>query len=177
MSKCNYCINKEQCNECDKKWKDKFIPSEEVKQYFSCGYVGVRGINGRVYRFDTTNESLVPTHKILIDGDYYCPYCGESMYPIQDKYTLEVIGHCCICQGAKDEIEYEQKKKELDKKHEKELYELRKEYSDKLAFCSEKLFEIKQKLERKHFEFFSHDYNHFATLNGKPYTNIEQIVR
>lgn len=176
MNKCNYCVNKSQCNKCDK-WKDKFIPSEEVKQYFRHGYVGTRGISGYTYDFDNTNESLVTTHKIHIDGKYYCPYCGELMYSIQDKYTLSTIGYCCICQGARDEIEYEQKKKELEKKYEEELCTLQKEYSDKLKFCSDKLFDIKQKLERNRFEFFSHNHNHFCTLNGKPYTNIEQIVR
>lgn len=176
-SKCNYCTNKEQCNECDKGWKDKFIPSEGVKHYFSRGYVGVRGINGCTYSFDTTNEALVPTHSIRIDGDCYCPYCGEQMYVIQDRETLDVIGHCCICEGARSELEFEKKKKELEKKHREELYALESEYKDKLGFCSDKLFEIKQRLERKHFEFLSHNYNHFSTLNGKSYTNIEQISR
>lgn len=176
-SKCNYCTNKEQCNECDKEWKDKFIPSEEVKQYFSRGYVGVRGINGCTYSFNNTNEALVSTHGICIDRDYYCPYCGDIMYVIQDKETLDVIGHCCICQGARDEIEFEKKKKELERKFKEELSALEDEYEDKLTFCSEKLFDIKQRQERKHFEFFSHEYNHFSTLNGETYRTIEQIVR
>ena len=175
--KCNYCINKKQCNECDKGWKDKFIPSEEVKHYFKRGYVGTMGINGRVYNFDTTNEFLVNTHSVYIDGKYYCPYCGEIMYPIQDKETLDTIGFCCICEGAKAEIEYEKEKKELEKKHKEELYSLENKYIDKLTFCSDKLFDIKQRLERKHFEFFSHNYNHFSTINGKPYNKIEDIIR
>ena len=175
-SRCNHCINKEQCNECDKGWKDKFIPSEEVKQYFNKSYVDVRGINGRVYSFNTTNESLVPTHSIQINGDRYCPYCGETMYPIQNNKTLSIIGYCCICQSARDEIEYEKKKKELEKKYDEELFNLRTEYRDKLTFCSDKLFEIKQRHDKKDFEFFKHNHDHFSTLNGKPYTTIEQII-
>lgn len=176
-SKCNYCINKEQCKECDKKWKDKFIPSDEVKQYFCKGYVGVMGINGSVYTFDTTNPLLVPTHSILIDGDYYCPYCGERMYSIQDEKTLATIDYCCLCQGARDEIEYENKRKELIQRHEQELSTLETEYQDKLLFCSNKLLEIKQRQERKYFEFFAHKHSHFSTLNGKSYTEVEQIIK
>ena len=174
--KCNYCTNKSECKTCDKGWKDKFIPQDEVKQYFNQGYVGVGGLNGYVYTFDTTSETLVNTHYILIDGDCYCPYCGEPMFCIQDKESLDVIGHCCICQGARDEIEYENKKRELEKRHKEELYSLQEEYKDKLEFCSKKLFDIKQRIERKHFEFFSHSDNHFTTLNNKPLHEIEQII-
>lgn len=173
---CNYCINKESCKNCNKAWKDMFIPSEEVKKYFQKSYNGVKGINGYSYHFDTTNDSLVPTHHIIINGDYFCPYCGEEMYPIQDKYTFAVIGYCCICEGAKAEIEYERKKNDLEAAYKKKISNLQAEYDDKLSFCSEKLFEIKQKRERNKFNFFSHDFNHFSTLNGKLYTEIEQIV-
>lgn len=175
--KCNYCVNTEQCSTCDKTWKDKFIPSEEVKKYFNHGYVGVRGINGFTWDFDSTNESLKSTHFIIIGNTYYCPYCGDTMYPIQDGETLDIIGHCCICQGARDEIEYEKKAKELEEIHRKEIQNLRKEYEDKLTFCSEKLFDIKQQQEKDSFNFFSHEYNHFSTLNGKIYNEIEQLVR
>ena len=75
--KCNHCINKEQCNECDKEWKDKFIPTKDVEHYFEKGYVGIRGIDGYTYGFNTTNTLLIPTHSICINGGYYCPYCGE----------------------------------------------------------------------------------------------------
>ena len=98
------------------------------------------------------------------------------MYSIQDKDTFAVIGHCCICAGARAEIEYERKKKDLENEYKNKIFKLQSEYSDKLSFCSEKLFEIKQKREKSRFNFFSHDYNHFGTLNGKSYTKIEQIV-
>ena len=173
---CNYCTNKESCKSCDKAWKDMFIPSEEVKDYFQKSYNGVRGINGYAYHFDTTNDSLVPTNHIIINDDYFCPYCGGEMYSIQDKDTFAVIGHCCICAGARAEIEYERKKKDLENEYKNKIFKLQSEYSDKLSFCSEKLFEIKQKREKSRFNFFSHYYNHFGTLNGKSYTKIEQIV-
>ena len=32
--RCNYCENKKHCDICDDMRKDKFIPTEEVKQYF-----------------------------------------------------------------------------------------------------------------------------------------------
>lgn len=175
--KCNFCVNKEQCAMCDKNWKDKFIPSDEVRKYFHKGYCGVRGINGCTWDFDTTNVSLKSTHFIRIGNTYYCPYCGEEMYSIQYKETFSIIGHCCICQGARDEIEYEKRKKELEEKHKNELNNLMKEYQSKLSFCSEKLFDIKQQQERNSFKFFTHEYNHFSTLNGKIYDEIEQIVR
>lgn len=175
--KCNYCTNKNNCQTCDKNWKDKFIPSDEVKQYFSRVYTGIGGLNGYSYSFKNTSEDLVNTHYIIIDGKHYCPYCGERMFPIQDSLTFMVRGYCCICQGARDEIEYEKKKKALEQKHEEELYSLRNEYRDKLVFCSDKLLDIKQKIEREDFQFFDEKHYHFSTLNDKPYSTIEQIVR
>lgn len=46
----------------------------------------------------------------------------------------------------------------------------------RLTFCAEKLFRVKQQMELNSFEFFSHNYTHFSTLNGKTYDNIKQIV-
>lgn len=171
-SECNFCTNKTQCAECDKGWLDKFIPSKEVASYFHRCYVGVRGINGSAYSFNTTNKDLIPTHHVVIDSRFYCPYCGEEMFPIQDSVTLAITGHCCICQGARDEIEYENKKKELEKKYEEESRSLQNEYRDKLSFCAEKLLEIKQEAERKHFEFFSPKNSHFTGSN-----KIEDLIR
>lgn len=178
MSKCNYCVNKSQCDECRKDWKDKFIPSADVKQYFRYSYVGrTCGFDGWKYVFDNLNQNLVNTHSIVIEGKHYCPYCGESMYCIQDKEILAVVGYCCICDGARSEIEYEKEKAELERKHEIEMSELRCKYSYKLKFDSKKLLEIKQEMERKHLNFFRHDDCHFTTLNGKPIEHIDDIVR
>ena len=114
----------------------------------------------------------------VVAAEYnYCPYCGNKMYPIQDDVTFTVTGYCCICEGARNEIEYENKKQILEEKHKKELLALSNEYQDKLTFDSDKLFKIKQRKEKESFEFFSRKYNHFSTLNGEIYTDIEQIVR
>lgn len=168
--KCNYCVNKTQCEKC--KNTDKFIPSEEVRHYFQRIYVGVSGIGGYEYMWNSTNKDLVPTQHIEIDRDDYCPYCGEIMYPIQgflaqgiENYT--VTGSCCLCQGARDELEYKQKENELKKKHEEELYKLQQAYKDKLVYCTDKLLDIKQKKERHNYEFFSQHqkYNLFNSPN------------
>jgi len=170
--KCDHCINKTECENCDKGWHDKFIPSEEVKKYFRRGYTSVKGINGYVYDFDTTNELLVPTHHIIIGNKYYCPYCGNVMQYIQDKHSLDTIGRCCICEGARAEIEYENRKAELLQKHEDELYELKKEYNGRLAFCVDKLIEIKHEQDKR----YKRECGHLSTLNGNHYTTIDQIL-
>lgn len=172
-TECNYCKNNGYCDECDD-YGSKFIPLDNVKKYFSRGSIG---INKYLYYFDTCNKSLIKTHSIMIGSIYYCPYCGERMYPIQDEKSLDTIGHCCICDGARSEIEYENKRKELENKYKKELSLLQDEYKNKLKFCTEKLFDVKQTLERNSFKFFTHNYHHFTTLNGKPVMDIKQIIR
>lgn len=173
---CDYCINRESCKKCDKGWHDKFIPSDDVKKYFNHGYVGVRGIKGYVWHFDTTNEHLKPTHSITIGGTNYCPYCGEEMYLIQNMETLAKEGYCCICEGARAELVYEEKRKKLESDYQQKLHELQSEYSGVLSFKAEKLLEIKQKREKELLGFRSGHINHFSTLNGKSYTDIKQIT-
>lgn len=183
IGKCNYCINESACSECNKKrWLDKFIPSDNVKKYFKYSYNGVMGLGGKyTWDFDTTNPDLIETHSVTIDGKYYCPYCCEPMFSIQadiKKYNdYSITGHCCICDGARSEIEYEIEKDKLEKKHITECSELQEKYRESLKFDSEKLFEIKQANERKDFEFSSHGYTHFSTLNGSRYSDINEIVR
>lgn len=183
MNKCNYCINKEACELCDKGWKDKFIPNNDIWKFFNSVYVGVRGINGYVYTFNCDHPDLVPTHGIEIDGDIYCAYCGDKMqsvYETMDEYDFYGIhvGYCCFCDGAKKEIEYRTKKQELEQKYRKDLSDLDKEYRDKLVFCSDKLFEIKQNIEKRRFSNkCSNDYNYFSMINDEKIAKIEQIVR
>ena len=162
--KCKYCTNTLFCKDCDKEWRDKFIPNKEVKQFFNYNYCGRGGINGYTYDWDSTNLDLKPTHWINIQGDKICPYCGERMLPIQDK-NYDVIGHCCICEGARAELEYESKKTDMEHRHSIELQELKKEYRKKLTFCSEKLLNIKQEKERNNFNFIEPNFNHFNTKN------------
>lgn len=180
---CNYCINKSQCSECDKNWKDKFVPSEEVKHYFERHYVGVRGIDGRVYSWNSTNPNLVPTTDIDIDKyHYHCPYCGEEMFPIQgylaqgiDDYRT--TGYCCICQGARDELEYQRKRIELEQKHAKELRDLDDQYRDKLKYCTDKLVEMRLSKIKKNLADNHYTYSYFSTLNGEKYSSVEQFIK
>lgn len=118
-----------------------------------------------------------PTHTIEIGYYAYCAYCGNRAYNLQHPITLDVIGHYCTCEGAQNELKYEEELKALQEKHEQEQEELRQKYRDKLQFCDEKLFEVKQRLERESFEHsskYSH-YCHFSTLNGKKYRTIDQL--
>lgn len=177
MNKCNYCVNTGACEKCDKNWRDMFVPSDEVKRFFHKGYVGVRGMNGYTYDFDTTSTSLIPTHSIRIGNTNYCPYCGDAMFNIQDKETLVVTGYCCICKGAMAEIEYENAKKALEEEYERNLSLLQDKYREALTFDAKKLVEAKHKADNERIEFFGADrYNHFGTLNGKSYTEIDQIL-
>lgn len=168
-ARCNHCINKSQCSECDKGWKDKFIPSEEVKHYFRRYYVGVRGINGSEYSWVPDNPDLVPTHSITIGITHHCAYCGEDMFPIQGFLAKGInnyatTGWCCICQGARDEIEYEIKKEELTQKHKQEEQNLKNSYREKLKFCTEKLIDIQLKKIIKNCES-PYEYNYFSGID------------
>ena len=178
--RCDYCINKTQCAECDKGWKDKFIPSDEVKKYFKRYYNGMRGVNGCAsYHFDNLNQDLVPTHLIFIGNERYCPYCGNKMFHIQRDIgrDFRTVGYTCICQGARNEIEYEEKLKALKEKHKAEISELNREYADKLVFCADKLLKIKPEEEKRRHDFDTFKYTHTSTLNGEVFTDIDQIVR
>ena len=175
-SRCNYCINKSQCSECDKGWKDKFIPSEEVAHYFRKHYVGVRGIDKCTYDWESTDENLVPTHSMVIDTTRYCAYCGEKMFPIQHAIkngNYDVTGWCCICQGARDEIEYEVKREKLAQKHAQEMREFDKSYQDKLKFCTEKLIDIQLKRIKENYEDRGYNYSH---INVKEYHSVKQLM-
>ena len=166
--RCNYCINKSQCSECDKGWKDKFIPAEEVESYFERHYVGVRGINGSEFGWNSSNPDLVPTRSITIGSTKYCAYCGETMFPIQGclaqgMNNYAVTGYCCICQGARDELEYKAKEEELIRKHEQEKKELQNSYRERLKFCTEKLIDIQLKQIIKSCES-PYEYTYFSSL-------------
>lgn len=168
-SKCNYCTNKSQCSECDKGWMDKFIPSKEVEHYFERYYVGVRGINGSRYEWNSSNPDHIPTHSITIGRTKYCPYCGETMFPIQgylargiDNY--DITGYCCICQGARDELEYKNKQEELAQKHKQEMRDLEKSYREKLKFCTEKLIDMQLKKIIENCES-PYEYNYFSGVD------------
>lgn len=158
MNKCGICINKTECDRCDKNWRDKFIPNEKVRHYFSNGYVSTMGIDGRIWRFNTTKDELIPTKSVVIDGnEHYCAYCCEPMFIIQDKETLEKIGRCCLCDGAISELEYNEKLKMLKTEYNEKLGKLHMEYKDKLKINVVRLFEIKQEKDKKNFDFFNRE--------------------
>ena len=161
-NKCDVCTNNFFCKECKEGWKDKFIPNDEVKQFFEFCYAGTIGINGYVWSWNSTNSDLKPTHRLDIYGKNICPYCGEEMYPIQNK-NLDIIGHCCLCKGARAELEYEDKKRDMQHRHQVELRELQNEYKESLQFCSEKLLQFKQQEEQRIVNFLDKVYNHFNT--------------
>lgn len=160
--KCNVCINKDSCKDCKVGWEDKFIPNNEVKHFFEHCYAGTIGINGYVWSWNSTNSDLKPTHRLDIYGKNICPYCGEEMYPIQNK-NLDVIGYCCLCKGAQAELEYESKKTDMKNRHTVELQELQNYYKSSLTFCSKKLLEIKQQEEQRLAGFFDKEFTHFNT--------------
>lgn len=171
MSKCNYCSNKGvTCDTC--KNENCFVPIDEVKEYFY--YNPYNNPIYSKYSYNSTSDKLVRTHHMRINHQYYCPYCGDVMYPIQDRISLVVYGYCCMCIGARAEIEYEKKMKELRKKHEKEIHDLQSEYVDRLSFCTDKLAEIKTENDKKRIE--DSECTHFRTLNGEKYTDINQLL-
>ena len=166
-NKCNYCINKSQCSECN--IQDKFIPSEEVRWCFEHYYVGVRGIDGCVWEWNSSRKGIEPTSEVQIEGSHYCPYCGETMFSIQGCLAkgiknYDVTGYCCLCQGARNELAYKHKVKALKQKHEDELYAVQTEYREKLVYCTDKLFEIKQREEKKRFDFFKDHHSYFNVV-------------
>ena len=178
-SKCNHCINKEYCDTCDSVWKDKFIPSDEVEKYFKRSRSHRNeGVDGYTYYIDNTSEKLIPTKSVHIHGGHYCPYCGELMFVIQKETTLKQVGYFCICEGARAEIEYKNEKRLLDSKHEEESRELKRKYRGKLAYNSSKLLEIKQREERRSFEFHHRDGDttFFNTSEKDVCVDIEELI-
>ena len=81
--------------------------------------------------------------------------------------------YCCICEGARAEIEYEKKLKELNEKFEDERARLRQQYSEKLKFDTDKLLYTKHKIES---ERSCLELNHFTSINDIKIDDIEQII-
>lgn len=93
----------------------------------------IYGRDGYVWEYSSTSGAK-PTKVVSVKGFYhkYCAYCGRQALPIQGECEkgrgffvgYYDIGHCCVCKGAMDEVEYEDQLNELKKKHEQELKEL-----------------------------------------------------
>lgn len=94
------------------------------------------------------------------------------MMYIQDPLTLGVTGHCCICEGARAEIEYEKKLSDLKKAYETDCANLRSEYSNKLSFNTDRLIRIKHRIELGRS---CRDLTHFNTINGKEIHDIYEM--
>ena len=179
MKQCKSCVNKEKCkkngNLCTPH-ESQFVPDDNSRQFFSRWWVG----NDKYeYHFDMKNPHWNFTHSISIDGINYCPYCGDVMY------VLEIDGKrgvCCICDGARAEIEYERELNAMLAKHKYELAKLQKEWSEKLVFDVKKLFEIKQRNEKEKFDRRNSIRrspcvpSHVMTLNNRSLESIEDIL-
>ena len=130
----------------------------------------MRGINGSRYEWNSTNKDLIPTHSIKIGYNRYCPYCGEKMFPIQGHLAQGIknyntTGYCCICQGARDELEYKNKQEELAQKHRQEVQDLEKSYREKLKFCTKKLIDMQLQEIVEDCES-SYEYSYFSNINN-----------
>lgn len=179
MKKCKSCVNKERCQESGNlctPHTSQFVPDDNSRQFFSRWWVG----NDKYeYHFDTKNPHWNHTHSISIDGINYCPYCGDVMYFLE---TDDKKGYCCICDGARAEIEYERELDSMLKRHKYELTNLKKEWSEKLVFDVKKLFEIKQRNEKEKFDRRNSMRrspwvpNHVMTLNDRPLKSIEDML-
>lgn len=175
-SMCNLCANKTTdngCKDCNAGEYNNFFPKSDIKKYFHYGYSGP---GKGSYYFNTTNEELKPTQSVLIKGTHYCPYCAKPSYCIQEKDSLAVIGHCCICDGALAELEFESKKAELKQAHEKQMYDLACEYTDMLTFDMEQLFAIKQQQEKRSFEFHNHKKSSAYADRKSIVTTIDELL-
>lgn len=171
MNLCRICDNNGvKCKECDS-YKNKFEPKNEYYKFFS------RSSNGteETYHFNTTDEDLRITTSV---SGGICPYCGESMFYVQDRETLRTLGRTCLCDGAMAELEYLDKMRELKKKHQDDLIKLQNEYSDRLQYNKEKLFDIMINRLKKDFEWHKDSKVGFTTtINGEKLNTIEDICK
>lgn len=184
---CSFCklANMDTCKLC--KQNKRFISNDDVKDYFRIIYTGTSDDYPYEYRLDNTNPMLKSTQHIRIRNRfgtyfYYCPYCGENMHLIQKPKTLEHVGYYCICEGARAELEYNEKRTELENKHKEELRQLESEYKERLTFDIKSLCDAKMNEEQKRIDYlynnctgFSNT-NHFSKNGNKPYEDIEELL-
>lgn len=103
----------------------------------------------RGYVFNTSHEDLKTTEVLFnIFSENYCAYCGERAKPIQSRirkfkdYT--VTGYTCICEGAFQELEIDEKIKNIRDQCNKDCRALEKELESK-----KNTDELKQKIISK----------------------------
>lgn len=161
-SYCNCCVNRDtdKCSNCyqtnSRNWTKhvNFCPKAQFAKYFHHAWIGM---NDQEYMWNSTNCDRPATQSVIVHNKYYCPYCSNSMFPIQDSGSLSVTGYTCFCEGASAQLEYDQEKETMLKKHEQELIALKSKYKSKMAVDLHSLFDIKQKEDRRSFEFFNKD--------------------
>lgn len=135
----------------------------------------VYGRDGYVCEYSPTSGAK-PTKVLSFEGFYhkYCAYCGRKALPIQGEYEkgrgfftgYYDIGHCCVCKGAMDEVEHNQKLIELKKRHEEELINLEKcapKINKEVIYnLVEKSFKERHEQLRKDLQDFE-KYQHMST--------------
>lgn len=174
MRVCHMCENQSHCQingEMCGKDKDKFIPKEKVKHFFTRYCIGIDENGDRKYftHVDLDNPDLKPTHSILVGGHVHCAYCGEKSMHV-------AAGYCCICDGALAEVQYNKELCELEAKHRLEMDELRKKWRKKLSFNLSRLLEVKQTQEKSRIDMWRDDVCHFMTINGNKITDLEDLL-
>lgn len=142
-----------------------FAPKPELRRYFRRREDA--GTGGCLW--ETAGEALEPTATVRIGAHYYCPYCGGFAFPIGDPAEenpyrkTRIIGHCCLCDGARAELDYKQKRRVLLSLHARQLRLLEERYAPELTFRTRDLLTIKhlkdrdcrKKLEQGSDNFFS----------------------
>jgi len=131
---------------------------KRAEKFFNEAYIGTsenarkNGANEQGYciNWNSSHEDLIPTSSFRIDSDYYCVYCANKMYPIQDglrrrgfgeypsHQDYEVTGHACVCKHAMNEIEMNRKLNELKEQCQENCNEIMKKYNlniNKSAIC------------------------------------------
>jgi len=179
MSKnlCIFCVNQKECKSC--KDEDKLIPNDNIISYFKMSHDYVDGTVVYEYYYDSLNSNLKSTKSVIMNDTERCPYCGNIKLTIQSKEDIyTTIGSCCLCEGAINEIKYNEDLKKLNDEYNNNKNDLLNKYKDLLKYDLQTLFEIKQRVELKRFNFFNKDstYNTLNTFGGKDSMKIEDIL-
>lgn len=141
---------------------------ERSYEFFMFDYQGKKTWNSQA-------EGAKPT--LTIDarssgGSIVCGYCGRKALPIQN-HILRVMGHCCVCKDAMDQLEIENEEEKVKEEMEKLLDKLR-EVKPKLNKEILKLTMqevMKEEIRRMENGFFSTNENRFGIQinNGEDY--------
>lgn len=153
MDFCSLCLNEglDFCNQCEQ--FDLFSPKSAMKKFFRPKQTDD---SRKCCRWEPDETSIEQTTTIKIGSSYYCPYCGEYAFVVTDRAAEnpykknEVVGRCCLCNGARAELEYKKKRVLLLGMHERQLQLLVQQYEEDLRFHTEDLLAIRH-FKDKHF--------------------------